>query len=298
MSDPAFTPLDEPFDFRRLRHFLFVAEQSGFTRAATALHLSQQALSSSINKLETQLGVALFDRSGRQVRLTAAGEVLRAGAEAVLAAARTLARQTRDAAVELPRPFVIGHTPAITAEEVHDLLAPVRTAMPAASVTVTQMFPDALQPALLDATIDLALRRGITTPKSFAARVIAYHPLRIAVSREHPLAQRASVTLPDLRDQRIVVWAPPGSSYYTDFILNTCRCAGFEPSFVVNRIQGTPPVTAVLDNDGVAFVTAPAGPCLRNQVLVIDIEDPPLAPTQAIWVPHTRSVIRDMLTTS
>jgi DNA-binding transcriptional LysR family regulator len=298
MRDQAVEPLDEPLEFRRLQHFLCVAERRGFTRAATELHLSQQALSSSIAKLETQLGVALLDRSGRQVSLTPAGEVLRDGAEILLAAARTLARQAQDAAVERPRPFVIGHTPAITAEEVHDLLAPLRKTLPAASVTAMQIFPDALQPALLDATIDVALRRGIATPKNLAARVIAYHPLRIAVSHDHPLADRASVVLPDLRDQRIIVWAPPGLSYYTDFILSACRSAGFEPSFAVNRIQGTPPVTAVLDNDGIAFVTAPAGPCLQNQAVVIDIDDPPLAPTQAVWLPHTVSTIRDILTTS
>jgi DNA-binding transcriptional LysR family regulator len=298
MDNVSGTARDEPVDLRRLQQFLCVAEHSGFTRAAAELHLSQQALSSSVAKLEAQLGVALFDRSGRQVSLTRAGAVLREGAVVLLSAAQSLARQVRAAAARTARPFVVAHTPAITADEVHDLLAPIRVGMPEVSVTAMQLFPDALEPALLDGSIDLALRRGIATPKNLASAVIAYHPLRIAVPADHPLASEPSVAISELRSERIVVWAPPGSSFYTDFILSTCRRAGFEPSLLVNRIQGTPPVTAVLDNDGLAFVTAPAGPALAGRVAVLDVDDPPLVPTQALWLPHTVSPIRDLLTTS
>ena len=115
---------------------------------------------------------------------------------------------------------------------------------------------------------------------------------------DHRLAGRTSVAIRDLRGELVVVWAPPGSSFYTDFILSTFRRAGFEPPIVVNRVQGTPPVTAVLDNPGVAFVTAPAGPALDGRVVVIELDDPPLAPTQALWLRHTESPIRQLLTTA
>lgn len=114
MLNTALSPLGEPLDSRRLQQFLCVAEVASFSRAAERLHVSQQALSSSVAKLEGQLGVSLFDRSGRQVRLTAAGEALRAGASVLLAAGQVLARQVRDAAAAQQRPFVVAHTPAIT----------------------------------------------------------------------------------------------------------------------------------------------------------------------------------------
>ncbi|GAA5108604.1 LysR family transcriptional regulator [Nocardia iowensis] len=298
MLNPAVSPSDEPLDARRLQQFLCVAEYSGFSRAAERLHLSQQAISSSVAKLEAQLGVTLFDRTGRQVRLTAAGEALREGASVLLAAGQVLARQVRDAAATQRRPFVVAHTPAVTSEEVHGVLEPVRTGMPDVSVTAVQMFPRDLESAVLDGTVDLALRRGITVPATLAAAVIAYHPLRIAVARGHRFAGRPTVAIRDLHDERIVVWAPPGKSFYTDFILSTCRRAGFEPTLVVNRIQGTTPASAVLDYpDAVALVTAPPGAALGGAVEVIDLADPPLAPVQAVWLPHTRSAIRDLLTT-
>jgi LysR family cyn operon transcriptional activator len=59
---------------RHIRYFLAVAEHRNFTRAATALHVSQPALSQQVRQLEALLGVQLFDRSGKSVRLTDAGE--------------------------------------------------------------------------------------------------------------------------------------------------------------------------------------------------------------------------------
>ncbi|MGW5438160.1 LysR family transcriptional regulator [Nocardia asteroides] len=287
---------DRPLDLHRLQQFLAVVENAGFTSAATELHLTQQAVSAAIAQLERQLGVALFDRAGRKLRPTAAGEVLRDGARALLAAAATLAEQAYAAGSPAPPPFVVGHTPAITADEVYLLLEPVRAQRPDVSVTARQMFPDALVSALYDREIDLALRRGVAMPADLASAIVAYHPLRIAVASGHRLAGRDRVGIDELRDESVIVWAPPGRSFYTDFLLSACRRAGFEPTFVVNRVQGTPPVTAVADNDHVAFVTAPAGPAVGGRVTVLELSDPPLAPTQALWLPHTVSPVRDLLT--
>ncbi|TSD94079.1 LysR family transcriptional regulator [Skermania sp. ID1734] len=285
-----------PLDLHRLGQFLSVAEHSGFSNAAAQLHISQQALSTSVRQLERHLGVTLFDRSARHVTLTAAGEVLAQGARTLLAAAQALERQTRDAAAHHPRPFVIGHTPAITAEEVFDLIEPACRARPDVSFTAQQLFPDALSTALYEGTIDLALRRGVVTPPDLSAAVIAYHPLRLAVSVRHRLAHRKRIDIGELRDEKMVVWAPPGSSFYTDFIVSTCRRRGFEPDIVVNRVQGTPPVTAVVDSDNIAFVTAPPGATLGGRVNVIELKDPPLVPIQALWLPHNVSAVRNLIT--
>lgn len=282
-------------DLRRLRHFLTVAEAGGFTRAAAQLHLSQQALSSSIRQLEKELGVTLFEREGRRVTLTTAGRQLFDEGRPLLAAAHTVADHVQRAANATRRPYVVGHTPALDGTEIYTLLEPAITAFPDQSVTFRQMFPDQLRSAVLDGTVDLGLRRGVMSDRELAAAVIGYHPVRVAVVAEHRLAHRSVIAVADLAGERIALWAPAGSSYYSDLLLGACRRAGFEPDYLVSRVQGAATVAAPLTTGAAAFVTHPAGPAMDGRVSVIDLTPQLLVPVQALWQRHTQSPIRDLL---
>ena len=286
---------EAPLDLYRLFQFIAVTQHENLTAAAERLHLTQQALSTAMRQLEHTVGVSLFDRRGRRLKLTPAGQKLREGAPLLLAAAAALTDATRQVAAGRQAPFVVGHTPAITAEEIFTIIEPVRAALPDVSVTARQMFPSDMQQALLDRSIDVGLRRGATTPPELAGAVIGYDELRVAVAAGHPLSCQASIALTEIAAYPLVVWAPPTFSFYTDFLVAACRRAGFEPTVVVNKTQGTPPVTAVVGNDYVALVTAPVGTALHGRVEVRPLTDPPLVPIQALWLPHTTSEARTAL---
>ena len=193
--------------------------------------------------------------------------------------------------------YVVGHTPALDSTEAYALLEPVIDAFDDVSFTFRQMFPDQLSPALLDGSIQLALRRGVVPDRDLATAVLGYHPVRVAVLSSHPLAQRDAVDLTDLAHERIALWAPPGASYYSDLLLGACRRAGFEPDYVVSRVQGAATVAAPLTTGAAAFVTHPVGPVMDGRVTVVDLQPPLLVPVQAMWQRHTYSPIRDLLLT-
>lgn len=279
-------------DLRRLRQFVAVAETGGFTAAAGTLHLSQQALSASIRQLETELGVTLFSRIGRRIELTAAGHALLTESRPLLAAAATVGQRVR-AASSRSREWVIGHSPALESSEVYRLIEPALAAFPTLSVTLRQLYPDALVSGVLDGTVDLGLRRGVATDDRLAGAVIGYHRLRVALAAEHDLAASAALTLPDLAGAPLTLWAPPGASYFSDFLLAACRRCGFEPDYVVSRVQGAAMVTAPLTTGSPALVTAEPGPAVGGRITVVELEPPLLLPVQALWQLHTVCEIRD-----
>lgn len=286
---------DFDVELHRLRQFLAVASQLNITRAAREMHLSQQAVSATIKTLERDLGVALLERQGRAIALTPPGRTLSEGAVPIIEAARALARAVRETGHPAGEGLTIAHTPAITSDEVFELSEPVRAAYPQASVTVRQCFPDEVLALLRDGVADLALRRGASPPEQVASAIVASSTLSVAVSNRHRLADRAQVTLPDLAAEELIVWAPPGSSYYTDYVISVCRHAGFEPRVRVNHIQGTAPTTAVIGNDCYAFVTAEPGVHHRGRTVVLPVDRPPSAPVQALWLQHTVSPLRQAL---
>ena len=95
-------------------------------------------------------------------------------------------------------------------------------------------------------------------PRGLTRATVGEHRLAIAVAAEHRFADGDLADLADLADERIMVWGHPGQSAYTDFLLEHCRRAGFEPCHTRNPVQGIPPVTAVIGTDHVAVVPAGA----------------------------------------
>src|SRR5690242_13298798 len=86
-------------ELRLIRYFVTVAEEGNVTRAARRLHIAQPSLSAALRQLETQLGVPLLRRDGRQLTLTPAGELLRRRGRVLLDDAEDLVAAVRGAAV-------------------------------------------------------------------------------------------------------------------------------------------------------------------------------------------------------
>jgi DNA-binding transcriptional LysR family regulator len=95
-------------ELRQLEYFTAVAAGLNFSRAAQRIHVVQSALSAAVAKLEKELGVALFDRSKRQIVLTAAGEVFLDHARAAIHAARRAQSSVEDYRAQLTGTVTLG----------------------------------------------------------------------------------------------------------------------------------------------------------------------------------------------
>lgn len=280
-------------DLHKLHHFIAVAEEGSFTRAAARLHLSQQALSTSIRALEREVGVGLLDRNGNTLTVLPAGQALIADARVLHGVARSAVQRARRIGRGEAETLRIGHTPGVTGDEVSALLRQAHHSHPELSPQVNQRYPHELTSQLLAGDLDLGLCRAMSPAHGLTRSTLTQHRLRIAVATDHQFADRESVQLTELAEQPIMVWGHPGRSGYTDLLISYCRQGGFEPHIHRNPIQGTPPVTAVLGTDHIAFVTAPAGDAANGQARVLDLHPPLFAPLHALWPQHATCHARD-----
>lgn len=277
-------------DLYKLNHLIAVAEEGSFTRAATRLHLSQQALSTSVRTLEREIGVPLLDRGATGVTVLPAGRALIEDARILHNLADAAVRRARRIGRGEPERLRIGHTPAVTGDEVIALLRRVPAEL---DTDVNQRYPGELVDQLRDGDLDLGLGRALTPAHGLVRTTLTRQRLHVAVAAGHPLAAREKVRLADLAAEEITVWGQPGHSGYTDLLLNLCRDAGFEPRVRRNPIQGTPPVTAVVGTGSVAFVTAEPGPAAGNAARVLELTPPAHVPLHALWPQHSNSDARD-----
>ncbi|MGA5218499.1 LysR substrate-binding domain-containing protein [Streptomyces cinereoruber] len=274
-------------DLNKLDHLIAVAEEGSLTRAAARLHLSQQALSTSIRVLEREVGVPLLERGSTGVTVLPAGAALLEDARVLDGMTRAALHRARHIGRGETQTLRIGYTPAVTGDELVTLLAPVTDTHPDITPEIHQRYPSELTAALLAGDFDIGLCRGITPAHGLTRTTLGHQRLHIAVASGHPLATRTSVTLPELAHETFMVWGAPGRSGYTDLLIDHCHNAGFEPNTERTARQGTPPITAVIGTHHIAFVTTPPGTAAGGKAHILALEPPIHAPLHALYLPHT-----------
>ena len=190
-------------ELRHLRYFVSVAEQGGFLKAAGQLRVAQSALSKQIRDLEREVGVALFERLSRGVRLTAAGEVFLAEARATLeraagaVAGARRADQRRGSSLHLAHGEVVVWAPVIA-----DLLAAFRAAHPTVKVRVSNLDEVETYAALRERRVDVAVLFVLGWPvEGFDGhRLVSFEASGVLLPASHPLAVKQTIHLSELRD--------------------------------------------------------------------------------------------------
>lgn len=211
----------------RLRHFVAVGRTQHVTRAAEAVGVPQPTLSRSIARLEADLGLALFVRSGRTLRLSRTGVLLLEHAERSLAeletGLRAIAGETSPDSGRVAFGFL--HTLGGTA--VPRLLREFREGHPGVRFELVQRSSDVLLELLRTGALDLCLTSPLPQEPGLATRALQEQQLHLVVPRDHPFASRRRLRLAEAAEERFVgLERGYGLRATTDA---WCRDAGFVP---------------------------------------------------------------------
>jgi DNA-binding transcriptional LysR family regulator len=193
-------------ELRQLEHFVAVAEERNFTRAAERVVIVQSGLSSSIRALEAELGAELFDRSTRRVSLTPAGQALLPEARRSLAAARA-GRDAVSAVDGLQRGELSVGISQVLPPSVNlpKILAAFQRTYPGVELRLRQADPREQLASLRDGTVDLAFIPLLDPPgPEFSITVLHDDPLVFVCSPDHRLAARRQIQLHEIAHKPFV----------------------------------------------------------------------------------------------
>ncbi|OBK88887.1 transcriptional regulator CynR [Mycolicibacter sinensis] len=185
-------------ELRHIKYLLAVADHQNFTRAAEALHVSQPTLSQQIKQLEHTLGVELFDRSGRTVRLTDAGSAYVHHARLALRDLEAAERAVHDVRDLSRGNLRIAVTPTFTAYLIGPLIERFRTAYPGIRVTVVETNQDRIEADLLADRLDLGIGFAGGHAAGIEVRTLFTETLGLVVGSGHPLGTANRVPVAEL----------------------------------------------------------------------------------------------------
>jgi DNA-binding transcriptional LysR family regulator len=244
-------------ELRHLRYYVAVAEECHFGRAAERLHIAQPPLSQQIKALESELGVRLLNRSTRKVELTPAGERFLDRARGILASLDAAGVEAaRIASGEVGR-LALGFTGTATYELLPTLARVLHEDMPGIELDLKgEMLTPRQVTALGDGTIDVGFLRPPVNDPGLEVRVLRREPLIAALPESHPLADRPSVRLADLKAETFISYPSHRRSVVHDAVFAACRRAGFQPTEVQEVAETSTLVAFVAAGLGVALVPA------------------------------------------
>jgi len=213
-------------ELRHLKYVVTLAEELHFSRAAQRLNMSQPPLSQQIQQLEEELGVQLFERNKRLVKVTQAGQMFVAEARRTLAqadyAAKVAARVARGEIGEL----CIGATVGLHGEMLVRILRTFVKAYPNARLLLLKMDTKAQVEALRDGRIDVGFLLPGIAAESIEFRTAWHEELMIALPEKHHLASRKTIPLRALAAEPYVMFSRNTHRDYHDQIIDTFRSAG------------------------------------------------------------------------
>ena len=280
-------------ELRHLRYFVAVGEEQHYGRAAQRLRVAQPALSRQIQDLEDEIGLKLFDRLPRGVKISAAGKLF-------LEDSRRILDQVHEATMRAER-LARGQTGTLRVGFVESISW--HGVVPESFRQFRQRHPDAelqLHPLRSPEQVE-ALRSGrldagfvfsmVKLDREFARLQVALHGVVLAAPKGHPLTKSKELRLRDLSDVAFIWFPRRESPAYYDRLMHECFRAGLKtPNIVQEAVNEATILSLVSCRLGVAFVSGPTRwRCPEGVVLlpIVDLDLP--LPFALVWRKDNRA---------
>jgi len=261
-------------DFR-LEVFYTVAKRLSFTKAAAELFISQPAITKHIHELEEQYKAKLFERKGNRINLTQAGELLLNHAEKVFQLYRSVEFDINALSKRKEGLLKLGASTTVSQYIVAPLLAQFRNKFPDVQLSLITANTEQVEKALLSNDIEIGIIEGYSKNTEISYTPFLKDELVLACSSKHPLANKSSLSIDELRDIRFV--RREQGSGTLEVIEHALKEAGLNPADmqVEIRLGSTESIKSYLLNAPcMSFISVHAvtDEVKRGDLKIIDVE--------------------------
>lgn len=222
-------------DIRQMQYLLEVARLKSFTKAADALYITQPTISKTIKSMEEELGVVLFDRIGKTIELTDAGQLIVQQAQQIVASFQNLMAELDDLRNLKKGHIRIGLPPMVGASFFPRVIGGFHERYP--EITI-QLFEDGAKKVESDVAAGL-LDVGVvvlpTVQEGLNSFPFVEEKLNLVVPLNHPLAMRQKADLAELAEEGFVLFREDFTLH--DRIIAECAKAGFQPRIIYESSQ-------------------------------------------------------------
>ena len=242
-------------ELRHLRYFVLVAEELHFGRAAARAGIAQPPLSQQIRSLEAELGVTLFYRTRRSVRLSEAGSALLPEAKRLLSDAERAREIARAAEAGRLGTLRLGFVGSLAFGWLPQFTRAMHVANPSVHLELCELTSEQQRIALRDDRIDLGVSRYPLAEPGVTSELIAGERLILAVPDDHRFAgDESPVQTRDLDGEDIIIFPREQGPPFFDQIMGLLRNSSAEPVIAQEAIQMSTILGLVSAGAGVAIV--------------------------------------------
>ena len=216
-------------NIRRLQIFESVARLGGFSRAAQELHMAQPAVSIAVKKLEEELGVALLDRAGRQLRLTAEGAEALAGGRQILFQADSLKQRVAEMAGLAKGELSLACPSMLATYFLPGLLSPFLKAHGGIQASVHQAGTQAIEAMLLAGEVELGVVIVDQVSPQLEVTPLIQEEMVVCLHQDHPFAARAALSVEEAASLDLIMYE---QEYFLRVTLDKLFAeAGIQPAY-------------------------------------------------------------------
>lgn len=237
-------------DLGQLRYFSKIVEHRSFTKAAHDCSVSQPALSQQISKLEKELGQPLFERQGRSIRLTPAGQLLHLQADKILQLAADAKKQITDDG-ETGR-ICLSAIPTIAPYLLPVILKSVGSLLPKANFVISEDTTEDLLKRCSNGDVDVGIVALPATAKYLTIEPLFEEELLLAMSPQNPLSKKTKLVSAELEGEPFVLLR--GTHCLNNTVESFCNSKNFQP-LTASRIEQLTTIQLLISLDhGVSFI--------------------------------------------